>query len=88
MEVIHDAAFWRELTRASSITPAKSDVEYRIHKSNSGFSVSGPALGRPSVFHEESRAVSFAKHLIGPSGGMLIRVGANGKEKRQRVLSR
>ena len=86
MEVIHDSAFWRDLSRALG-RPAEKDggAEYRVEKTNSGFAVSGPALGKRSYFKTENKAMSLARHIIGPKGGSITRVAANGKTTRQRV---
>jgi hypothetical protein len=83
MEVIHDSAFWRDFSRAR---PAAKNggAEYRVEKTDSGFAISGPALGKPSFFNSEDKALSLARHIIGPKGGSITRV-ANGKTTRQRV---
>ncbi len=71
MEVIHDSAFWRDLSHAR---PAEKNggAEYRVEKTNSGFAVSGPALGKRSYFKTENKAMSLARHIIGPKGGSRI----------------
>ncbi|OLD88797.1 MAG: hypothetical protein AUG81_05650 [Verrucomicrobia bacterium 13_1_20CM_4_54_11] len=71
MEVIHDSAFWRDLSHAR---PAEKDggAEYRVEKTNSGFAVSGPALGKRSYFKTENKAMSLARHIIGPKGALSL----------------
>src|SRR5438477_4521698 len=59
MEVIHDSAFWRDLSRARGRPAEKNGgAEYRVEKTDSGFAVSGPALGKPSFFKSEDKALS------------------------------
>src|SRR5438552_2310905 len=60
-------------------------AEYRVEKTDSGFAVSGPALGKPSFFKSEDKALSLARHIIGPKGGSIVRIAGNGKTTRQRV---
>ena len=71
MEVIHDSGFWRDLSHAR---PAEKDggAEYRVEKTNSGFAVSGPALGKRSYFKTENKAMSLARHIIGPKGALSL----------------
>src|SRR5437016_1906988 len=78
MEVIHDSAFWRDLSRAR---PAEKNdgTEYRVEKTDSGWKVSGRALTKPSHFPTEDRAMALARHLVGPKGGAITRV-SNGKQ--------
>jgi len=86
MEVIHDSAFWRDLSRARGRPAEKNGgAEYRVEKTDSGFAISGPALGKPSFFKSEDKALSLARHIIGPKGGSIVRIAGNGKTTRQRV---
>ena len=80
MEVIHDSAFWRDLSRARGRPAEKNGgAEYRVEKTDSGFAISGPALGKPSFFKSEDKALSLARHIIGPKGGSIVRIAGNGK---------
>src|SRR5437016_12692661 len=88
MEVIHDSAFWRDLSRALGRPAEKNGgAEYRVEKTDSGLAVSGPAVGKPSFFKSEDKALSLARHIIGPKGVSIVRIAGNGKATRQRVPS-
>jgi hypothetical protein len=44
-------------------------LEYIIKCTDRGYTVSGPALGKPSVFDSETQAIALARHLIAAKSG-------------------
>jgi hypothetical protein len=86
MEVMRDLAFWRTFERAHDAKAEKNGgAEYRVERTDSGYAVSGPALSKPSFFKDETKAMSLARHCVGPAGGSIVRIAGNGKTSRQRV---
>jgi hypothetical protein len=54
-------------------------LEYRIQRSDRGYAVSGPALGKPSVFDSEAQAIALARHLIAAKSGGGYITGPDGE---------
>jgi len=54
-------------------------LEYTIQRSDRGHAVSGPALGKPSVFDSETQAIALARHLIAAKSGGGYITGPDGQ---------